>query len=358
MTPGVKATAQPVVDASRAYFLESFDEHVVTAVDKANGRVLWRRQLTFIDPPDFLDSGFGLALVNGILVVGDNEMFGLDPGTGSVRWQQSRKPTRGLARFSRFSTDGSLVYPAMDAHVFAFDATSGALRWETNPTQGQRAGIFIPQVDRGTVFVGFYAVDGGRRGGVGAIDVATGQLRWSQLLPDWNSTGINLVTRLAILDTVIVAPAADGSAYVLNRSTGVILKVLPRSTFYSAGEVPDQDGENYAVHSTVARIFVANNAGRITALDAQTLTPVWSAYDRPVTGTVQEMVSDDQFLYVTVGNGTLGVRRLLDGKLIWYVTASDLRPDRMEGTLRAPAVQGEFLYYGGYGFASYAFRRR
>ena len=78
---GVRSLAtRPLVAQSLVYFVAS-DTHIATAVDKATGAVQWRTTLP-VSRPD--RGGSGLALVSGVLVAGDSDLFGLDPNTGVI----------------------------------------------------------------------------------------------------------------------------------------------------------------------------------------------------------------------------------------------------------------------------------
>lgn len=353
--PGATATAKPAFDDARVYFLNALFGHVVTAVDKANGRILWRRDLVFQNSIDSLDAGFGLELVAGKLIVSDNELFALDPATGAVLWQVARRPSQGVGLFSRFTTDGVDFYPDMDAQVFRYDGATGALRWATNPTPGHRAAIFMPQVSEGVVYAGFSWVDSGRQGGASAIDAASGRVLWTFYVPRPDSIRTE-VLRVGLTQAQVVVPAGDGNVYVLDRTTGELQMTIPQAVFYGQGPIPEPGREAYGIHSAAEGVFVVTFDGRITALNPSNFAILWTAMGLP--SWVMELTSDERHLYVSYAGGQLYVFRITDGKVLWYVTGADLRPDQFEGTLRAPALDGEVLYMGGYGFASYAFRRR
>ncbi len=106
-------------------------------------------------------------------------------------------------------------------------------------------------------------------------------------------------------------------------------------------------------------VYVASNNGRVTALDPSTFATTWSKLSTGAEprGTVNEISSDDRYVYVAVGNGTLAVRRKTDGALVWYIDLDDL-PGGFEQSLRAPGLDGEIIYWGGINANSYAFRRR
>src|SRR5581483_5925061 len=79
------------VDQNRVYTLSS---NVVYAVDKSTGAPLWSTAFTY--PPEVnatLLGGIWVGLAGGLVIVGDVDLFGLDPATGAIVWRFAPRTT-------------------------------------------------------------------------------------------------------------------------------------------------------------------------------------------------------------------------------------------------------------------------
>ena len=152
----VVAEARPTFDDHAAYVLGS---HVVTAVDKLTGALLWSTPLTY--PPDVNTGhqGYGTAIAGGLVIIGDIDVFGLDPQSGAIVWRFAPRTQFSLEReFERLATDGATVYVGgVWGNVYAIDARTGAQRW-TSPVLGaadSSTRVFNPVLSGSAVFVSF-----------------------------------------------------------------------------------------------------------------------------------------------------------------------------------------------------------
>lgn len=354
---GVTAFARPVVDAEHVYFLDSFEEHTVTAVNKRSGTVVWKRDLTFTYQVGPLDTGRGLGVVDGVLVVSDAEVFGLDPATGALRWHYARRPERDVNPFSYFTADAQTVYCYMDSKVTAIKASTGQVRWIADVWPGRLTGGRIAQVADTVVYVAALSIDRTRRSGVVAMSARTGEPIWATELETPGFTLVNLIPGVGIVDTTLVVPLADGTVHLLDRSTGLTKRILPRSVFSPPSE-QRFDGETYYMHVDTQYVYITSSNGRVTALDRRDWSTKWSRIDLYTGGTAWDIVSDDLYLYVATGygGGGLAVRDKQNGTLKWYITLDDFPTG--EQSLNAPGLDGEMVYWGGNNSDSYAFRRR
>jgi outer membrane protein assembly factor BamB len=176
----VRGESIPVVDGSAVYHLEQ-ETHILSAVRKSDGSLIWKRTLPVTNPAF---DGYGLALSSGVLVVGDLDLFGIDPASGSILWkyQQSEGKNPG---FQRLTVSNGVIYcGSTSGHVFAVDAATGVERWVARAMPATSS-IYSPiQVD-GIVYAGFtdFAPGSPNRGGSVAINASTGALIWSVFAP-------------------------------------------------------------------------------------------------------------------------------------------------------------------------------
>lgn len=85
-------SATPCADGQRVYV--SLGDGLVAALDRASGSLVWAR---WMGPPhdDMLGYVYGHAtspvLADGVLVVGNVHLHGLDPATGAIRWKHAQR---------------------------------------------------------------------------------------------------------------------------------------------------------------------------------------------------------------------------------------------------------------------------
>jgi len=141
--------ATPVLVGDRVYaYTRQNEDEVLTALDAASGKVIWRS--TYPAP------------------------FTMNPAT--QRHGPGPKSTPTFA-------DGRLFTLGISGIVSAFDAASGKRLWQQSapPVQPLYHTAMSPAVDRGLVIV---HVGGHDNGALTAFDVASGKTRWS-----WNGDG-------------------------------------------------------------------------------------------------------------------------------------------------------------------------
>jgi outer membrane protein assembly factor BamB len=347
--------ARPVSD-DRAVYTQSFD-HRVSAVDKLTGKLLWQVHLPFND--SFLH-GTGLALSGGRLVVGDIDVYGLNPVDGSLAW--TYQPSVGLRPgFQRLTADNATVYcGSVTGHLYGVDAATGAERWATQLVTDTLVRVFDPVFSNGVVYVG-YSVDRlgvsqgqSSLGGAAAVDAATGRLLWSRLLPQPDPSVQTATYEVGVAGAYVLAASADGNVYALDRQTGEVKVTLPAQLFTLTPPIPKSLEQRVFATSGDVVLVGSSEASTVTALAASDLHRLWiTTFTR---GAVFDLVADTQRVYATYLGGQVGVFGLTDGKVLWWIDRYDLRPtDGLEGILFGPRVDGNRLYLGGQ-FEVYAMR--
>ncbi len=148
---------------------------------------------------------FGLETVpivaGGVMyATGPNQVFALDPRTGTEIWRYSRPRTAGLVSDPSLGTNrgvailGDNVFFVTDnARLLALNRITGRLVWESNMIdEPQRyGGTIAPLVVKDMVIAGVAGGDWGIRGFVSAYKAATGERVWRHwTVPDQGDPGI------------------------------------------------------------------------------------------------------------------------------------------------------------------------
>ena len=165
----IDASTTPALDKERLYAAWATpDEHVIVALDRLQGKELWRRDLG----PYVAEDGFGASpvLAGDVLIVandqdegGTSSYLGLDRATGQTRWTIDRESKK--ASFSTpclFQPKGGrtqVILSSMAHGITSLDPAAGQKNWEL-PVFDLRA-TGSPLVAGGMVF----ASNGGGRAG-------------------------------------------------------------------------------------------------------------------------------------------------------------------------------------------------
>jgi outer membrane protein assembly factor BamB len=169
-----------------------------------DGRLGWRvrlpRPLPLATPAIAEDS----VLLGGGF--GSHELYALDAGTGSVRWQRRTEddgPTAAVVagKYVAFNTESCSIY--------VLDVRTGDVAWEAwlgDPLMAQ------PAIHDSVVFMAYPGR--GQQHHLAAFDLATGTKRWAtQIIAD-------LVTAPVVMDDAVYGTALDGTLYQIDRATG------------------------------------------------------------------------------------------------------------------------------------------
>jgi len=156
----IDASTTPALDAERLYAAWATpDEHVVIALDRIQGRELWRRDLG----PYVAEDGFGASpvLAGDVLVVandqdegGTSSYLGLDRATGQTRWtidRESKKASFSTPCVLQPAGGRAQVILTSCAHgITSLDAATGRKNWELPVFEVRATGS--PLVAGGMIF--------------------------------------------------------------------------------------------------------------------------------------------------------------------------------------------------------------
>ena len=175
---GNSSVYDPVVDGETVYFIVRHFTNPITgfvaALDRLSGAVKW----TYTFPPEApVGSGpTGRVVPYGNVVYvpnDDGKIYALDKTTGTPVFSLPRRSdVTGLEDARALILAGpTLVATSTAPFIEGYDAETGARKWEFDAGEGTASSNPMA-TDGSTVYVTYLS------GSLGAIDAATGQLRW------------------------------------------------------------------------------------------------------------------------------------------------------------------------------------
>lgn len=206
---GTQSYTAPLVAGGRVFVLGA--DRSLTALDGASGRRLWQAQ-NQAEPLVLRQAGVLLAVGDTLVAGLSGRLTGVDPDTGSLRWEVPVAVARGTNDVERLvdlvapvSRQGDVVcVRAFQAAVGCVDAASGQLRW-SKPAQGG-TGV------HGDAELLFGAESDGQ---LVAWRAASGERAWGSTRLQWR----RLTAPLALGRSVIVGDE-KGLVHMLSRQDG------------------------------------------------------------------------------------------------------------------------------------------
>ncbi len=288
-----RLVAPPVVAGGRVYAMDSGAR--VSAYDVADGKRLWRFDLTPDDDEDSVVRGGGIAFDGGRLfaATGVGGLWVLDAATGGQFWQvQLDAPLRAAPTVY----GGRVFVITASNRVVAYAAQDGAKLWEFTGQEAAEGllGAASPAADLGVVVVAM------RSGALAALRVENGSLAWEDSL-------------------------AGG-----RRSSG----------FLSIGDIkgpPVISG---------GRVYATGNSGLTAAIDLRTGGRIW---EKEIAGVDMPWVAGD-FLFMVSTNNEVVALEARGGRILWVTPLSQWqRPDTRGGRIvwSGPVLAGDRLLLAG-----------
>jgi outer membrane protein assembly factor BamB len=269
--------ATPIVVGNRVYvFARQGEEEVMSALDAATGKVLWR---TAYPAPFEMNSA---ARPHG-------------PGPKSTP----------------IFSNGRLYSIGMTGVVTAFDAASGKQIWQKpamNPVPMYTSHAFSPLIEGSTVI---FHVGGHNKGALTAFDLNTGQVRW-EWTGDGPGYGSPIVANIGGVRQLVTI--TQGKLVGVNAATGALLWEQPLvSPNFTNSITPVQFGNTVVVwgHGGPMTAFTVGRNGNQWAV-----TTAWEA-DLP--GRMSNSVTDGDVMYGLTSRN-MGQYYVVDGKsgkILW-----------------------------------------
>jgi outer membrane protein assembly factor BamB len=261
VTPTVNETAVVVASQVPARGLFSQPQNIVWALDREDGRDLWRFDGA---EGEYVEGG---ALGEDTFVIGnsDGSVYALDLETGDLRWSFET----GHRVWATPLIVGDTVYVgSMDRHLYALNISDGEIVWDFE-TKGAFASQ--PVLEDGTLYIGAFDDK------LYAIDAETGEERWHFAGENWFWGG------LTVHQDVLYAVDVDGNAYALDLNTGdpiwhqALLGPDDQAVAVRAGPTLTEDYSKLLVGSEDGLLFALDTADGSevwnSAADGQVLTP-------------------------------------------------------------------------------------
>ncbi len=268
-----KVISTPLVHDGRVYF--GSGDHKLYAVNEADGALVWSFQTGMrVDSSPAWSGGLIYFLS------GDGNFYALEAATGKVRWKFA---TEGERRFtapgihgaqprkemmpdpfdvflsSPTIADGNVYFGSGDGHVYALEATGGALRWKFKTGDVVHA---TPAIDGGVVYIGSWDRN------LYALDAKTGGLQWKfQTGEDtkiYNQVGI--ASSAAVVDGIVYFGCRDGHFYAVNATDGSERWKVDNHSGWVIASPTVSGGLVY---------FPTSDGRRFKAVDAASGKPVW-----------------------------------------------------------------------------------
>ncbi|MET9834673.1 serine/threonine-protein kinase [Streptomyces sp. NPDC006385] len=285
---------------------------LVTALDPADGRVLWRHALGQGDSPGappVLSGGLAHVLTHA-----GRRLEALDPSSGEARWTLDVSSYRGF----RYA-GGMLLLIGADGRVTGVDSASGETRWARR-IPGLSEGYVVSFAESPWVFVASTSADGSRTR-VMAVDPNTGDVRWD-----------------ARLDGALTPVGAfDGDVFFLSGGgdygeAKAVVRYTPESGATRRVALPVPVSQAQAtVHAGVVHLL--GTGGSLVAVDTRAGKQVWSVQTSVSQGSAP--VSDGRRVYFLAADGRLLAVDAAEGKLIGQ-TPPRLSANSAEATAALP----------------------
>lgn len=341
---GLRAFGHPSISHDRVFVTTT--DHRVFAFDLGSGAVVWSTRLPSTRPSFF---GEGCIYSDGVVVVGDEDVFALEASSGNVRWRFSPAIGRNPGLFLPAVDAGGIVAGSSSGHVYALDLVSGQEVWRTHIVPAETVSVFRPVLSNSAVYVAFTAFNhsgsGMDRGGVASLDRQSGSVRWLKFLPvSAPALRVTATIEPALSGDVVLAGARDGPVYAFAAADGSPLWSLPPVSGDSGSPpvVPD-----YRPLAGATDRFIVGTTGRtLLSVQASSGRPEWTF--RQSFGSTGWISVHGDDVFIVYGGGQLEVLDGRTGSVRW-------RSDRQSASF-SPAVGDSTVIAAGDGVTAY--RRR
>ncbi|MGW1956867.1 serine/threonine-protein kinase [Streptomyces sp. NPDC001920] len=286
---------------------------LVTALDPADGSVLWRHALARGDSPGeppVLSGGLAHVLTHG-----GRRLEALDPASGKARWTLDVSSYRGF----RYA-GGMLLLIGADGRMTGVDGGSGERIWK-RPVAGLSEAYVVSFPGSPWVLVASASADGARTRVV-AVDPEAGDVRWEARL-DGALTPVG---------------AADGEVFLLAGGGGygeakAVVRYDPQSGAVRRVALPVPVRQAQAtVRSGV--VYLLGAGGSLVAVDTRAGKRLWSLETSVSQGSAPAL--DGRRVYFSAADGRLLAVDAAEGRMLGQ-TPPRLSANSAQATAELPA---------------------
>lgn len=309
--------------------------HEVIAVDRMSGALAWRARVV---ASGSVPIGQATVVAGPVVVYPDAALHAFDRTDGTLRWvfEGEEGSLPGLAVPA--SSSGKVLAGSYSGVVYAVTDSTGALEWRLPAPVDYNASAYDPVADGAQVFVGYAERAPGSRGGIGAIDLFTGQLLWLFDLTVFASGPLSSTRCLGsfVVDpTSVYAWTEQGDLVALDRTNGGLKWVVPI--------LGAATGINHR-YSALANgtLVVGALDGHLEGRAPESGALLWS-HELTRGSIYAPLARDSTSVYVPIAGGSLAAVAAESGTLRWMISSvtSSL------GLFGVPGVDSQHVYIGG-----------
>ncbi len=335
----------PAVDDATVYFTSK--RHEVIAFDAATGRERWRRATGEQGDEAF---GFSAVVAGSVVAVGDYDLIAFERATGTLRWRFDPDDGHAAGVYLGVVADGVVLTGSPAGRMYAVEPESGRARWSSLISRDGRTTVFAPIANTNVAVAGFSEWTFPNRGGVVAVDLKSGSVRWKTRFPDPSERTLatNFGTGAVLYKDLVIASAGDGLIHALDVVNGERRWSIDRVGNLPLGWPinPDRDMRPLVV---VGDILVSGSlTGVVIAYDLETRRERWRFHSRMSGSTVYKLAAADRTVYVPYFGGEMVALNLDDGSEQWR------NSDWRAGFLWAPLIWQNRAFVSASGSGFYA----
>jgi len=250
----------PVIYGEKIFQLA--DDAVLSAIDAANGRILWQRKLGALSAssPAVTPTALYVTIFSREPGLEAGAAVAVNPENGRIIW------TRDLPSPSESSPlvdEGIVYFGSQDGTVYAVNGSTGATVWTYHAPGAVKAS---PTLAEGNLYFGDYAGD------LQAVDARTGRLVWRVASEGALLGSGTFYSTAAVAFGRIYLGNTDGRIYAYDQRSGSLDWAIQTGAYvYSSPAVADAPGLG-------PTIYIGSYDGHLYAINARTGHIDW-AYD-------------------------------------------------------------------------------
>lgn len=316
-------------------------DHVVVALSTSDGSEIWRRSTGESGP---FTEGFRVVAADGVVVVGDWDVYAFRADTGERLWAFHPEHGYGPGTFLGQHSGGRIFTGSPAGQLYALDLKTGAEHWRAAVETHTMTSVFEPVTDGQIVVAGFTVFSAPDRGGVVAVDAESGRERWRFLFPVPDDPTRSTFWSGGPVLTRDLAIAADGhgTVWALDVRSGAVRWTVPPISGPIEGIITSTVQDMRSLAATPERLIIGSLTGYVVGIDLDTQQEVW----RVPNGWLGSAGLDDftvanGIVYVPYVSGYLAAIDALTGTVLWQTR------DYRHGLAWPPAAAGDRIFAAG-----------